>query len=184
MTHPALRQKLSQHLVILAAQTGYRLANVPVIELVSDESVDKNQLMVAAAHTERPENSTAGMQKVAIPVQPSNQPLNAFLLINAERTVKLDQAVINVGRSRDNDIILDDPYVSRHHLQLRNRFGSYMLFDIHSQGGTFVNGVPVKEHRLQTGDVIQSGRTQLVYMEDTPQDDSLLPQTDTLDPII
>ncbi|HEX2623041.1 MAG TPA: DUF3662 and FHA domain-containing protein [Phototrophicaceae bacterium] len=182
-SYPGLPQKLSQHLVMLASQTGYRMANVPLIELIADDDIDHHQLKVIASHTNRPENSTAGMQKVPIP-EPTSATLRAFLMINGERSVYLELDVVNVGRSRDNDIVLDDAYVSRHHLQLRRRFGSYMLFDVHSQGGTFVNGVRVKEHQLQSGDVIQSGRTQLVYLEDNPPDDSQLPQTDILDPVI
>jgi hypothetical protein len=46
-----------------------------------------------------------------------------------------------------------------------------------------VNGVPVKEHQLRSGDMIEIGKSQLVYMEDHPHDDSALDQTDALDPV-
>jgi hypothetical protein len=184
LTHsqPGLQQKLCQHIVILASQVGYTLLNTPIIELVSDPQLENNMLVVTAGHTDRPENSTVGMRPVAMPAPDLEKPLSAFLLINATRSVRLEQDILNIGRYRDNDIILDDPYVSRHHLQLRRRFGVYMLFDVHSQGGTFVNGVRVKEHQLRSGDVIQIGKSQLVYMEDSPQDDFPLAQTDALDP--
>ena len=76
--------------------------------------------------------------------------------------------------------VVDDRAVSRYHLQLRLRFGRYTLFDIQSQGGTLVNEVKIKEHNLQTGDVIQIGNTRLVYMEDRPISDG---QTQTNDPV-
>lgn len=183
---PNLQAALGQHLIMLAMQTGYKLNNVPIIEFVPDDQVDKKHVTVNADHTDRPENSTTGMQRVLIPLQetPANSLLNAFLLINGERSMRLEQDIINIGRFRDNDIILDDPYVSRHHLQLRRRFGVYILFDVHSQGGTWVNNVQIKEHQLQTGDVIMIGKTQLLYMIDQPLDDSHLTQTDVLDPIV
>lgn len=182
-TQPNLPQKLGQYLLMLASQTGYRLNNIPLIEFAADATLERHRLKVAARHTDRPENSTAGMQRVTVAMPEMGQPVNAALLIDASRSVRLEQDIINIGRYRDNDIVLDDPHVSRHHLQLRRRGGLYLLFDLHSQTGTFVNGVRVKEHRLQSGDVIQSGRTRLVYMEENTADDGQLPQTDSLDPV-
>ena len=79
----------------------------------------------------------------------------------------LDKPVINLGRQRDNDVIVDDPTVSRHHAQIRLRFGNYVLFDLGSSGGTTVNGHPVQERVLQSGDVIGLARSRgLLYIED------------------
>lgn len=181
---PTLAQALSQHLVTLATQVGYRLTNVPIVELTASTMLDGAQLQVSALHSNRPENSTAGMQRVEIPSMREERSVNAHLLINSERALHLHETVINIGRASDNDVMLDDPYVSRYHLQLRRRFGSFILFDVHSQGGTFVNGVSVKEYRLQSGDVIQLGRTSIVYMEDSPLDDAQLSQTDSLEPLL
>ncbi len=183
--HPTLAQKLSQHVITLATQTGYRLLNTPAIEFVSDPSMERNHIAVQAVHSDKPENSTAAMQRVMIPVRTEHSDVNAYLLVSSDRSFRLDKDIINIGRYRDNDIILDDPYVSRHHLQLRKRFGKYMLFDVHSQAGTFVNNVRVREHQLQAGDVILLGKSQLIYMEDVSHDeDDPLSQTDTLDPVV
>jgi pSer/pThr/pTyr-binding forkhead associated (FHA) protein len=57
-----------------------------------------------------------------------------------------------------------------------------MLFDIHSQGGTLVNGVRVREHRLRSGDVIQVGRTHILYTQESYADDALAP-TDSFEPL-
>jgi hypothetical protein len=185
-SHPSLSEKLSQHIVMLATQTGYRLLNTPSIDFVSDAAIERNHVVVTAAHSDRPENSTAAMQRVMIPVQTEHPEVDAYLLVSSDRSFRLDKDIINIGRYRDNDVILDDPYVSRHHLQLRKRFGKYMLFDVHSQAGTFVNNVRVREHQLQPGDVILLGKSQLIYMEDVPHDDDedLLSQTDTFDPVV
>ena len=88
------------------------------------------------------------------------------LIINGTRIVKLEKAVINIGRSHDNDVILDDPSASRHHVQIRLRFGVHTLFDVNSRGGTHINGEPAKQHALRAGDVIQIGGTQIIYMVD------------------
>jgi pSer/pThr/pTyr-binding forkhead associated (FHA) protein len=104
------------------------------------------------------------MKRIDIPQ--SAAPKNPQLIINGEQTVPLTDQIVNIGRSRDNQIVLNDPYASRHHIQLRLRFGVYTLFDTQSQGGVYVNDVIVREHRLQPGDVIRLGKTQMVYFEE------------------
>jgi pSer/pThr/pTyr-binding forkhead associated (FHA) protein len=106
------------------------------------------------------------------PAPANRAPANPQLVILNKPPIPLRLNILNVGRSRENHIVIDDPAVSRHHLQLRLRAGRYMLFDTQSNSGTYVNGVRVKEHTLQAGDVILIGTTQLVYTEDSPLSDT------------
>jgi hypothetical protein len=167
---PELEQILSQHMVELATEAGYRLNNVPVIDLIAEAKLGTSDLIVDAAHLDRPNSSTAVMERVEMP--PHEQPINAQLIIAGEQMVRLEEPVINLGRSRDNHVVVDDPYVSRHHAQIRLRFGRYTLFDIQSQSGTYVNDVRIREHPLQAGDVIRLGKIQIIYVEDEPMGDS------------
>lgn len=176
---PNLSQALSVHLVELATQTGYRLTMQPQIKVLSDIKLDLSDLVVVAGHSDFDTHSTAVMQIVE-PVQ-STRPQNAQLIIDNDRIVPLEADIINIGRHLDNQIVIDDPHVSRHHAQLRLRFGCYILFDIHSQSGTFVNSVQVKEHQLKSGDVIRMGKTHMLYSDDSTQDFNL-DQTDIFDP--
>ncbi|MEP7290637.1 MAG: DUF3662 and FHA domain-containing protein [Chloroflexota bacterium] len=168
LRHPALHEILGQHLVELAAAVGYRLSDVPAIELVAATDVAPNEIIVDARHEGGVVPATAVMPRISIPE--TSAPQNPQLIVNGETTLPLTNSIINIGRSRDNHLVLNDPYTSRHHIQLRLRFGVYTLFDTQSQGGVFVNDVAVREHRLQTGDVIRVGKTQIVYLEDSPQD--------------
>jgi hypothetical protein len=168
---PELAQILSQHMVELATEAGYRLNNVPVIDLVGEAKLGTSDLIVDAAHLDRPNSSTAVMERVEMP--PAHEkPKNAQLIIGGEQIVLLEEPIINLGRSRDNHVVVDDPYVSRHHAQIRLRFGRYTLFDIQSQSGTYVNDVRIREHPLQAGDVIRLGKIQIIYVEDEPMGDS------------
>ncbi len=176
---PRLSEILSQHMVELAAGAGYRLDNLPVIELQADGALAAGRLVVRARHTRRRQSTTALLQRVE-PVETAPPPANPHLLVNGSQPIPLRQPILNIGRSRDNHIILDDATVSRHHLQLRLRQGRYMLFDTQSQTGTFVNGARVKEHALQAGDVIHIGSTRLVYMEDRPPGEA---ETGTYPPV-
>jgi hypothetical protein len=175
---PSLPQRLSEHMIELATEVGYRLSTMPTVEILPDKQLNVGTLVVSAQHIHKKHNTTAVMKRVEMPALPE-APRNPQLLIHGQFAVPLNRDLINIGRSRDNHIVVDDPSVSRHHLQIRLRFGHYVLFDTHSQGGTTVNDVLAKEHILQAGDVICIGRTRLIYMEDSALGDT---QTDLLDP--
>lgn len=80
----------------------------------------------------------------------------------------LTQSVINIGRRLDNHIVIDDPRVSRRHAQLRAIRGWYILFDLNSTGGTYVNGQRVTQSILYPGDVISLAGVPLIYGQDNP----------------
>jgi Protein of unknown function (DUF3662)/FHA domain len=64
---------------------------------------------------------------------------------------------LRVGRSLDNDIVLSDDKVSRHHGQIGNRLGMLVYTDLGSKNGSFLNGSTVTEIALGPGDVLQLG---------------------------
>ncbi|MBL8163860.1 MAG: FHA domain-containing protein [Anaerolineae bacterium] len=162
---PNLVHILSEHLVELATSAGYRLNHAPRVSIEPQADFNPSDLRVKTMFSSRQRSATAVMQRVEM--KPGTlAPTNPQLVINGTRVIPLERDVINVGRNRDNDVVLDDRSVSRHHLQIRLRFGRYMVFDTQSTGGTLVNDVPVKEHNLRSGDVIRIGGVQMVYLED------------------
>jgi hypothetical protein len=162
---PNLEAILGEHMLDLATQSGYSLDNDPVINLLATENTAADALKVTATHTKNDKLSTRSLRRVAV-MQPVDAPINPNLVIN-QHVIPLTKPLVNLGRSLDSDIVLDDQYASRHHAQLRLRFGRYMLFDVQSRSGTFVNDVGVREHELNTGDVIRIGETRIIYMEDS-----------------
>lgn len=74
--------------------------------------------------------------------------------------------VITIGRSSENDIVVDDFKVSRVHLQLVFNDGICSIVDLNSSNGTFVNGQKINgEVRLQSNDVVRIGNTTLPWQE-------------------
>ena len=57
--------------------------------------------------------------------------------------VRAPERTLRIGRAEDNDIVLDDLSVSRHHAELRNIDGRYEIVDLGSRNGTFLNGSPI-----------------------------------------
>ncbi len=175
-----LQQTLSQHMVNLAMQTGYRLTFVPQVQFAEQDHDTRTAFEVAASFQRHAKSTTIHMARVGVkPAMPDAAP-DAYLLIDSQRVVHLHKSVTNIGRQHDNDVIVDDPYVSRHHLQIRQRGLEFILFDVREQSGTLINGVLVKEHRLQSGDVVQVGKTVMVFMVDHANDDDPLNQTQPL----
>ncbi len=95
-------------------------------------------------------------------------PPNAFLIIEGVKVFPLQKAVVSIGRRLDNTLILDDPRVSRTHAQLRAIKGRYVIFDLNSTGGTYVNGQRVSQNALYAGDVIWLAGVTLVFGQDNP----------------
>jgi signal transduction histidine kinase len=76
---------------------------------------------------------------------------------------RLDEPTITLGRGTTHAVQLHDTEVSRDHCQLHRRGDVYVLRDLGSSNGTFVNGRQVKEYALASGDQLQLGRTLLLY---------------------
>lgn len=71
--------------------------------------------------------------------------------------------VITIGRSRDNDYVINDPSVSRHHSQIiLTDDGNYKILDMGSVNGTYVNGQRITgETSITVTDLIQVGKVEL-----------------------
>ena len=93
-------------------------------------------------------------------------PDNAFLIIDGTKVVPLTQSVISVGRSLDNVVVIDDPRVSRHHMQLRLINGHFVLFDLNSSGGTYLNGQRTNQAVMYAGDLISLAGVKLIFVHD------------------
>ncbi len=162
---PQLETTLGEHMVELVTNAGYRLESSPTIQIQADESLGHSVVTVHASHVSSVTETTNAMERVKMP-STEHELRNPQLIVSGRTPIFLKHTLLNIGRNPNNDIVVDDPYISRHHAQLRLRFGRYTLFDVQSRVGTFVNEVRVREHILRPGDVIRLGRTRLVYLED------------------
>lgn len=79
----------------------------------------------------------------------------------------VEQELTTLGRWPDNDIVLPDRLVSRHHAHIRRVGTQFLLADLDSTNGTFVNGERIAaEYALQDGDSIQiAPRFQLRFVD-------------------
>lgn len=104
----------------------------------TDSSLDLAQLVQRTENEEGKDTST-------------DSPIPQLLLITggtrAGFSIQLEDSPITIGRSSDNMIVLDDEFVSSHHLRLLPDANGeqWVLEDLNSTNGTYVNGVRVRE---------------------------------------
>jgi pSer/pThr/pTyr-binding forkhead associated (FHA) protein len=89
----------------------------------------------------------------------------AFLVGGGKRLVLSGNRVL-VGRSRECDLMLDDPNVSRQHAEVRREGDGWVIADLGSTNGVKVNGSRVREAALQPGDEITLGLARLSYEQE------------------
>jgi pSer/pThr/pTyr-binding forkhead associated (FHA) protein len=96
-------------------------------------------------------------------------PVGSALLVvkrgpNAGSRFLLDRDTTSAGRHPDSDIFLDDVTVSRRHAEFRREGGEFVVIDVGSLNGTYVNREPVDQAVLANGDEVQIGKFRLVFL--------------------
>ncbi len=162
---PHLADELSENVRQMILQMGLRMDMPPRVLLRGLADLPPHHLRVTARWIppELPESDTSqvGAQAVRLPRNP-------FLIVDGRRQVCLTTEMIRIGRSRDNDVILDDRRVSRHHLELRwqPELSKFLSIDLQSSGGTKLNGYPIQQCTLEAGDVLSLSGVEVIYGEE------------------
>ena len=105
------------------------------------------------AKAESPPHPTPQRSQAKFVVQKGGETIGEYIL--GELT--------EIGRSPANTIPLKDAKISRKHAQIHRAGGKYVLIDLESSNGTYVNDKRVSEHPLQPHDVVRMGPFTLVF---------------------
>ena len=79
------------------------------------------------------------------------------------QTIHLDRDITTIGSVAGNTVLLTDTGVSRKHVGIRKVNAGYELADLGSTNGVYVNGERVARRKLEGGDVIRVGATEIVF---------------------
>jgi pSer/pThr/pTyr-binding forkhead associated (FHA) protein len=85
-----------------------------------------------------------------------------------------DKDIMSIGRSRDNDIVVENLAVSRNHARVRREDDRYILTDLNSANGTFLNGVQITKAELHHEDVVTIGKHKLIFQDEALSDEALI----------
>ncbi|MEI7846610.1 MAG: FHA domain-containing protein [Chloroflexota bacterium] len=143
-------------------ELGLKYLDTPILTIASDASFEIDQLVI---RINKPE-SVAETQNM-LSSTGDTPARSAFLIVGGTNVFTLNQTVTNIGRRFDNQIILDDPRVSRYHAQIRLVRNHFLIFDLNSTGGTFVNGQQTTQSILYPGDVISLAGLPIIFGQDS-----------------
>ena len=84
--------------------------------------------------------------------------------VNKGKKLDLNRPVTKIGKKENNELILDEKTVSRNHVEIVQLENSYVLKDLESTNGTYINDIRVKEAYLSPGDVIRIGTIRIEFI--------------------
>jgi len=159
-----LIEELSQLIYEAGKESEVRFTIPPRIKISADPSMELGRIDVSAQFSLLEVDDTSTLTISTDDKYPI--PEYAFIIINGVKIFPLNQQVVNLGRRVDNHVVIEDLKVSRVHAQIRAIKGHYVIFDLDSSSGTFVNGVRMTQATLYPGDVISLAGVDLVYGQD------------------
>ena len=176
-------ERLAHEVLGRARRERYTLVGRPRVHIVSDDNTRRGDIRVAATLVDDrapgqrdqsgqpPSSDTRVFQAPSPPAPPpaprAPPPVPAYLIVHRDGgpplRFDLGAPLISIGRGAENDLILDDAQVSRHHCQLKLQQGAYSLTDMGSTNGSYVNGQRISEIALGPGDIIELGGTRIEF---------------------
>jgi FHA domain/Protein of unknown function (DUF3662) len=167
--NPRLIKELANALYVTGKEAGFNFSIKPTVTTTAENGLATDELHVIASFSDESVAETQGISHATIHASAAiTSPDNAFLIIGGNQLIPLNQSVTNIGRRLDNHVVIDDPRVSRAHAQLRIVKNRFVLFDLNSSGGTFVNGQRSNQSVLYPGDVISLAGVTLIFGQDLP----------------
>jgi hypothetical protein len=166
-SEPGLVKDLAEALHTAGEEAGFHFLNHPTVFTARDMNMTLDGTHIIASLSTERVVETRGMT-IESQEEASIDPFhpNAFLILGGSKIIPVNNPVLNIGRRLNNQIIIEDPRVSRSHAQLRINKGRFTIFDLNSTGGTFVNGQRITQSILSPGDVISLAGVTLIFSQD------------------
>ncbi len=170
----ALGAELGGYLLEHARRERFAMLSKPVIQFETDDRLGLGEFGIqtrvvqpeheSGAAPKQEESSgrtmvysTAGRVAEPLEERARARQQNALLMIDGKRMV-VGPAGVTIGRSRQCDVVLNDPNISRQHAEIRPRGGSWVLTDLGSTNGSCINGRRIDHPEVvKPGDEIEVG---------------------------
>jgi hypothetical protein len=170
---PVLCHQMEDWLIDLADQRDYGFIDQVRVQIFGDETIARRAIHVDASITELPnfdkvkQDELQRTEVYRVVKHTGDVPPKLLRFANGDNageTIIIRRAVVSIGRSLDNDVIIDSAEVSRHHARIEVRDGQYEIVDLGSTNGTAVNGRPANHSRLNHGDRITFGTVAVDFL--------------------
>jgi hypothetical protein len=170
----SLLSELQEYLTEHSRRESYALLSKPTVLMETDDDLEVGEFGIATrmagaegAPDELPAQAEPGATMVYRPeeqpeaVAEPPAPKVALTVDGTRHEVAGSRALL--GRSKECDIRLSDPNVSRRHAEVRQEGSAYWIVDLDSTNGVLVNGRRQKRAKLDDGDKITLGSTDIVF---------------------
>lgn len=158
----SLAQNFESHLARVARQRRFQLVSRPVVSIRPEQSLTPGNIRIESRLQDLEPDAPEVYQHTAVlpriegdGLPPARPAVPGFVL--PDQTYAVLRSPTRVGRLPDNDIVLNDKRVSRHHAEVVQQGNRWLLRDTGSTNGTAVNGKIVREAVLKPGDTISLG---------------------------
>jgi len=182
----SLLAELQDYLAENARREKYVMLSPPKVLMETDEDLEVGEFGIATRMAQGgphpvPDEAPApdvapGATMVYKPKQPDTEAVSAEEL-GLEREIatlswdgkqhQIEKRRVVIGRSKDADIQVEDPNVSRRHAEVRQEGAAHWVVDLDSTNGTEINGRRLKRAKLRPGDTITVGSTELVFRRES-----------------
>lgn len=168
-----LCQQMEDWLIDLADERNFGFIDQVRVQLIGSEDVQPRRINIDANIVELPgfdraEQEAAQRTEVyRIVEQTGNVPPKLLRVVEGpspEQVFVIRKPTTSIGRSFDNDVVIDVPELSRHHARLDYANGVFRIADLKSTNGTAVNGVRAQQQNVSDGDRITLGLTVLEFL--------------------
>jgi len=175
----SLERDLAEAVLWASRERNFTLLDFPSVEVERDDDVAPGDIRVSCALVDASGEEVEADPKSLGAVESGHTmvldrekllrerpraPKASVELKDGDRSsVQLGPEPLLIGRDQQNDVVLDDPRVSRKHAEIRLRLGRYTLYDLQSTNGTYVNGRRVAEVVLNDGDQISVAGLDLIF---------------------
>jgi hypothetical protein len=176
--HPTPEPTLRESAHAYARQRGWLLRERPLVTLHASAGVARRDIVVTSFVSDpgsgpasMPPGASDGRPSLeATAVMPSTPLAGVSLLVSShgrpDRRIAVVGSVLRIGRAVDNEVVLPDERVSRHHGLVTVAHGSLVYRDLASANGSYLRGQRVSEVALGPGDELTLGSTSLRLVRD------------------
>jgi hypothetical protein len=185
----SLQSELEEYLSEHAKRESYALLTAPHVLLETDEDLAVGEFGIATRMVQprrrrepdapegQVEPGATMIYKPRTPPQATEAASPVDLGVEREvavlswdgRTMRVGKRRVVLGRSRECDIQVEDANVSRRHAELRQEGSAYWIVDLESTNGIEVNGRRITRAKLDSGDIVTVGSTDITFTTEREQ---------------
>lgn len=159
----ALEEQLAEFARGRAAEHGFDFAGRPSVRLLVDSDLAGDRVRLDADIVGAANGAADGQTRAleSVPAEGAAVRTALGLMLDGREAMALAGDTVTLGRALDNGVIVDHASVSRHHARLVRRGAYWLLEDLGSTHGCFVNGQKVTSSLLRAGDELRLGSAPL-----------------------